>query len=65
MDWNAQAITTPTAIIELEQVLKQKLMYLILINETYLKSHHRFKLANFKVYRNDRTSHGGSVLIAI
>lgn len=65
MHWNAQGITTPTAIIELEQVLKQKQIDLVLINETFLKPHHRFKLANFKVYRNDRTSHGGGVLIAI
>ena len=65
MHWYAQGITIPTAIAELEQLLKQKQIDLVLMNETFLKPHHRFKLANFKVYRKDLTSHCGGVLIAI
>lgn len=65
MHWNAQGITTPTSIIELEQVLLQKRIDILFINETFLKTKHKFKLLNFKVYREDRSSHGGGVLIAV
>ena len=65
MHWNAQGITTTASIIELELVLLQKQIDIICINETFLKANHKFKLKNFKVYREDRTTHGGGVLIAI
>lgn len=34
-------------------------------NETFLKPHHEFKLNGYKIYRNDRDTHGGGVAIAI
>ena len=48
MHWNAQGITTPALIIELELVL-----------QTVLKPNHKFKLKNFKVYREYRITYGG------
>ena len=65
MHWNAQGITNPASILELEQVLHHKKIDIIFINETFLKTNHKFKLTNFKVYREDRRTHGGGVLIAI
>ena len=56
MHWNAQGITTTASIIELELVLLQKQIDIICINETFLKANHKFKLKNFKVYREDRTT---------
>lgn len=38
---------------------------IVLICETFLKPHHKFKLNGYKIYRNDRATHGGGVAIAI
>lgn len=65
MLWNAQGITNPTAIYQLEYIINQKAIDVIFINETFLKQNHKFKMANYNVYRHDRLSHGGGVLIAI
>ena len=53
MHLNYQA---PTSIIELELVLHQKQIVI-----TFLKANHKFKLKNFKAYREDRTTHGGGL----
>lgn len=34
-----------------------------LVTETFLNKNHSFHLPNYLIYRNDRTSHGGGVLI--
>lgn len=60
MHWNDQGITTPIA--KLEQVLIQKQMDVFLLNETFLKPNHKFKLVNYKIYREGRQTHGGGVL---
>lgn len=65
MHWNAQGITNPETQLDLENFIREKQIDLISINETFLKPNHRFKLANYKVYREDRINHGGGVLIAI
>lgn len=65
MHWNAQGITNRSNIAQLQHFLNEKQIDLLFINETFLKSHHKFKLTNYKVYRKDRRSHGGGVLIAI
>lgn len=65
MHWNAQGITTESAVSQLEQVLLNKKIDVLFLNETFLKSHHKFKIGSFKVYREDRSTHGGGVLIAI
>ena len=49
MHWNAQAITSPSAMLELEHVLNEKHIDIVLINETFLKPHHRFKLKNCNI----------------
>lgn len=65
MQWNAQGITSPSAITELELFITEKQIDIFLINEIFLNSSHKFKINNFKVYREDRTTHGGGVLIGI
>lgn len=65
MHWNSQGITNRNSVIELEHFLHQKQIHIALINETFLKEHHKFKITNYKIYRADRPTHGGGVLIAI
>lgn len=65
MHWNAQGITTPSAIIQLERFLFEKQIDIFLINETFLNPGHKFKVNNYKIYREDRPSHGGGVLIGV
>ncbi len=40
-------------------------IHIAFIAETFLSPTHYFKLTNYKIYRSDRLSHGGGVLIAI
>lgn len=65
MHFNAQGITSGTAINQLEYILKEKQIDIIFINETYLKPYNKFQLLNYVVHREDRSTHGGGVLIAI
>lgn len=65
MQWNAQGITTDSAVTQLEQFLHREKIDILLLNETFLKPHHNFRIGNYKVYREDRQTHGGGVLIAI
>lgn len=65
MHWNAQGITSPSAMLELEHVLNEKHIDIVLINETFLKPHHKFKLKNYNIHRQDRLTHGGGVLIGV
>lgn len=59
MHWNAQGITNPTLIYQLEHMLNQKQVDIIFINETFLNQKHKFKMSNYKIYRQDRLTHGG------
>lgn len=45
-------------------IVKEKID-IVLICETFLKSHHKFKLNGYQIYRNDRVIHGGGVAIAV
>lgn len=65
MHWNAQGITSPSAIVELEQFVNEKEIDIFLINETFLNPPHKFNMNNYKIYREDRLSHGGGVMIGI
>lgn len=65
MHYNCQGITTYSAIKQLELFARDKNIDLILLNETFLKPKHKFNINGFKIYRRDRLSHGGGVLIAI
>ncbi|XP_065369085.1 uncharacterized protein LOC135961480 [Calliphora vicina] len=65
MHWNAQGITTHSAISQLEQFIRKNNIDIVLLNETFLKPHHKFLIVGYKVYRRDRPTHGGGVLIAI
>lgn len=65
MHFNAQGITNPSSILELEHLINERKVDIVLLNETFLKPKHKFKLRNYKIYRKDRSTHGGGVLIAI
>lgn len=65
MHWNCQGITTNSAINQLENFIRQKQIDIILLNETFLNPCHKFKIGGYKIYRRDRRSHGGGVLIGI
>lgn len=65
MHWNCQGITTYSAITQLELFVRDKNIDIILLNETFLKPQHKFKINGFKIYRKDRLSHGGGVLIGV
>lgn len=65
MHFNAQGITNPSYILELEHILNERKIDIVFINETFLKPKHKFKLRNYAIYREDRPTHGGGVLIAI
>ena len=65
MHWNAQGITTRSAIDELTIFVNENKIDIVLLNETFLKTQHKFKIPGYTIYRNDRASHGGEVLIAI
>lgn len=65
MHWNAQGITTFSTIAELELFIRKNKIDIILLNETFLKSNHKFSISGFKIYRNDRQMPGGGLLIAI
>lgn len=65
MHWNAQGITTVSAASQLEQVLHEKNIDILLLNETFLKPHHKLQLGGYKIHREDRLTHGGGVLIAV
>lgn len=65
MHWNAQGITNPSSIYQLEHTLNQKKIDIVFINETFLNKKSKFKLHNYNIYRQDRLTHGGGVLIGI
>lgn len=65
MYWNCQGITTLAQQVELQRFIKLNSIDVILLNETFLKPNHKLSIPGFKVYRNDRISHGGGVAIVI
>lgn len=66
MHWNAQGITSFSAVQQLQLLLDAEKIDILSLNETFLKPHHKLYLDNYKIYRNDRDSaHGGGVAIAI
>lgn len=65
MHWNCQGITNFSHSCQLNLFLKEHNIDILLLNETFLKSYHNFKLSDYTVYRNDRIFHGGGVAIAI
>lgn len=65
LQWNAQGATTQEVIAQIDYVLNLEGIHIAFIVETFLSPTHVFKLTNFKIYRKDRLSHGGGVLIAI
>lgn len=65
MHWNCQGITTYSKSVELHNFIKENSIDVLLLNETFLKSNHSFKMSGYKVYRKDRISHGGGVAIVI
>lgn len=64
LQWNAQGATTESVIAQIDHFLTVEDIDVACVSETYLLEAHDFKLTNYSVYRNDRQSHGGGVLIA-
>lgn len=65
LHWNAQGISTLSIQVQLEELLERKLIDICLLNETFLKDHHKMNMKNFKIYRNDRDSFAGGVAILV
>ena len=65
MYWNCQDITTLSETTQLHIFANELSIDILLLNETFLKSNHKFSLPAFKVYINDRFTHGVGVVIAI
>lgn len=62
MQWNAQGITTTTAINELQHFIDCHQIDAVCLCET---TYHKLYLNNFRIYRNDRINPGGGVAIGI
>lgn len=65
MYWNAQGINTLSKKVQLQQVLKAKYIDIIFLCETFLNEESSFSLPGFRIFRRDRTAHGGGVAIAV
>lgn len=65
LQWNAQGATTQSTITQIDHRINKENIDIVFIVETFLNETHEFKLTNFVVYRCDRSTHGGGVLIAI
>ena len=65
MYWNCQDITTLSETTQLHIFANELSIDILLLNEMLLKSNHKLSLSGFKVYGNDRFTHGGAVAIAI
>lgn len=65
LQWNARGIANFTTAEQLNLLISKNNVDIILLCETFLKPHHKFKLNGYKIYRNDRDTHGGGVAIAI
>lgn len=65
LQWNAQGATTQAVISQLDHLLNEENIDIAAVSETFLTTKHKFQLNNYAVYRNDRPTHGGGVLIAV
>lgn len=64
--WNSQGISNTSKMVQLEELLERKRIDICLLNETFLKDHHKFQMTNYKVHRNDRDDRfGGGVAILV
>ena len=61
--WNARSIRNKKE--ELTTLMKHWKTDISIITETWLKPTDKFTIPNFTIIRQDRTGHGGGVLIAI
>ena len=66
LHWNAQGMSNPSTIHQLDHLLNKEKIDIALINETFCKAQHKVHINNYRVYRNDREDHaGGGVAIII
>lgn len=65
LSWNAQSISNNVKIMELENMLRENKIHVACIQETFLNPTDKLHLDNYRIYRNDRETHGGGVAIAI
>lgn len=63
--WNAQGTTTLSVINQIQWFIDREKIDILFLSETLLKTHHKFYLNNYKIYRNDRDGPGGGVAICI
>lgn len=54
LHWNAQGITNISGAKPLELLLHQTKIDIVMLNESYLKDHHKLHLNGFKIHRKDR-----------
>lgn len=65
LQWNAQGATTQSVITQIDLLLNEEKIDIAVISETFMTPGHDFRLTNYTVYRKDRPTHGGGVLIAV
>lgn len=66
LQWNARGISDFSTAKQLNVLIKSSNVDTAKqLCETFLNSHHKFKLSGYKIYRNDRDTHGGGVAIAV
>lgn len=65
LQWNARGISTFSVCKQLDVLISDNNIDIVFLCETFLKPHHKFRLNGYKIYRNDRDTHGGGVAIAI
>lgn len=65
LQWNARGISNFSTAEQLNILIANKNIDIVLLCETFLRPHHKFKLNGYKIYRHDRDTHGGGVAIAV
>ena len=61
--WNARSIRTKKE--EVGRLIALQKIDVLTVSETWLKPRHKFSIPHYKIFRSDRTTEGGGVLIAI
>ncbi len=65
LQWNAQGATTESVIAQIDHLLNLHNIDMAFLSETFASPNHDIRFTNYVVYRNDRSTFGGGVLIAV
>lgn len=65
MSLNCYSVTSVDRQRQLSYFIKRNQIKIVLLQETFLKPHIRFRVLGFKVFRNDSSSHGGGTAILV